>query len=115
MLMLPRDVKIFVARQPTDLRKGVDGLGFLTRTVIREDPLSGHLFVFVNKVGHRVKILFWDRTGFVIWYKRLETARIRLPEEGAESLELAPAQLALLLDGVLAHRRRRPRDPAATF
>lgn len=105
--MLPAGVKIFVARQPTDLRKSIDGLALLTREIIKQDPLSGHLFVFINKVGHRVKILFWDRTGFVIWYKRLESARIRLPAEGAESLELTPPQLALLLDGVGATARRR--------
>ena len=107
MLMLPSGVKIFVARKPTDLRKSVDGLALLTRKIIQQDPLCGHLFVFVNKIGHRVKILFWDRTGFVIWYKRMETARIRLPEEGAESLQLTPSQLALLLDGVARPRRRR--------
>jgi len=111
MVMLPAGVKIFVARQPTDLRKGIDGLSLLTREIIKQDPLSGHLFVFVNKVGHRVKILFWDRTGFVIWYKRLESARIRLPVEGAATLELDPTQLALLLDGVgPAARRRRARS-----
>jgi transposase len=104
--MLPAGVKIFAARQPTDLRKSIDGLALLTREIIKQDPLSGHLFVFVNKVGHRVKILFWDRTGFVIWYKRLESARIRLPAEGAATLELAPSQLALLLDGVGARRRQ---------
>lgn len=70
MLMLPGDMKIFVARQPTDLRKSIDGLALLTREVIKQEPLSGHLFVFVNQVGHRVKILFWDRTGFVIWYNQ---------------------------------------------
>ena len=114
MLMLPVGVKIFIARQPVDLRKSIDGLALLTQTVIRQEPLSGHLFVFVNKVGHRVKILFWDRTGFVLWYKRLETARIRLPEEGEESLELAPMQLALLLDGVGVRRARRPGGAAAS-
>jgi transposase len=53
--MLPSDVKIFVARQPADLRKSIDGLALLAREVIKQDPLSGHLFVFFNKVGHRVK------------------------------------------------------------
>jgi len=115
VLMLPSDVKIFVARQPADLRKSIDGLALLTREVIRQDPLSGHLFVFFNKVGHRVKILFWDRTGYVIWYKRLETARIRLPAEGAVSLELEAAQLRLLLDGIgPVARRRRGRSAAAS-
>lgn len=111
--MLPSDVKIFVARQPTDLRKSIDGLALLTREVIQQDPLSGHLFVFFNKVGHRVKILFWDRTGYVIWYKRLETARIRLPSEGAASLELEAAQLRLLLDGIGPSVRRRRGGSAA--
>jgi len=105
--MLPTGVKIYLARQPTDLRKSVDGLALLTREIIEQDPLSGHLFVFINRVGHRVKILFWDRTGFVIWYKRMETARIRLPAQGAASLELTPTQLALLLDGVASRRRRK--------
>jgi transposase len=114
VLMLPSDVKIFVARQPTDLRKSIDGLALLTREVIKQDPLSGHLFVFFNKVGHRVKILFWDRTGYVIWYKRLETARIRLPAEGAASLELEASQLRLLLDGVGPARRRGGRSAAAS-
>ena len=111
--MLPSDVKIFIARQPTDLRKSVDGLALLTRDLIRQDPLSGHLFVFVNKVGHRVKILFWDRTGFVIWYKRLESSRVRLPAEGADSLELTRSQLALLLDGIGARRRRKSSESSA--
>lgn len=113
--MLPIDVKIFVARQPVDLRKSIDGLALLTRSVIKGDPMSGHLFVFFNKVGHRVKILFWDRTGFVIWYKRLETARIRLPEEGAATLEFEAAQLRLLLDGVGPVARRRRGGSAAAL
>jgi transposase len=111
--MLPSDIKIFVARQPTDLRKSIDGLALATREIIQQDPMSGHLFVFVNKVGHRVKILFWDRTGFVIWYKRLESARIRLPLEGAASLELTSSQLALLLDGIGRRRRKKSSQSSA--
>jgi transposase len=111
--MLPSGVKIYLARQPTDLRKSIDGLALLAKSVIQQDPLSGHLFVFVNRVGHRVKILFWDRTGFVIWYKRLESARIGLPAEGAMSLELTPTQLALLLDGVSGARHGRSKGTSA--
>lgn len=112
MLMLPAHVKIFAARQPTDLRKSIDGLALLTRTILKQDPMSGHLFLFINKAGHRLKILFWDRTGFVIWYKRLESARIRLPAEGEATLELTATQLALVLDGVGAAARRRRTKPA---
>ena len=72
MWMLPSSVKIYVASEPTDLRRGFDGLVAATRSVIGQSPLSGHLFVFVNRRRNRVKILSWDRTGYVLLYKRLE-------------------------------------------
>ncbi len=72
MLMLPPSVKIVLAVQPVDLRRSFDGLAEAARVVLAQDPFSGHLFVFRNKRGNRIKLLFWDRSGFVIWYKRLE-------------------------------------------
>lgn len=100
MLILPTGVRIFVASEPTDLRRSFDRLAAMARDVIRQDPLSGHLFVFFNRTGHRVKILFFDRTGFVLWYKRLESGIFRLPAAKEGAIELDARQLSLLLDGI---------------
>jgi transposase len=110
VLRLPSSVRIFLAAQPTDMRKGFDGLSALVKT--RDaDVLSGHLFVFVSRRGDRVKVLNWDRGGFVLRHKRLERGRFRMPaiDEGAESVELDSGQLGMLLDGVDLSRVRRQR------
>jgi transposase len=108
-LLLPPGVRIFIASEPADLRKSFDGLAALARDVLKHDPLTGHLFVFRNKAGRRVKILFWDRTGWALWHKRLETGVFRFPTRDAASFEIEPMQLRLLLDGIpLAPRTRRP-------
>jgi transposase len=107
-VLLPSGVRIFVASQPADLRASFDGLAALTREVIKQDPLQGHLFVFRNKTGRRVKVLFWDRTGWVLWYKRLETSVFRFPIGDSGSVEIEAMQLRLLLDGIpLGPRVRR--------
>lgn len=106
MLSLPPSVKVFLATQPADLRRSFDGLAALAHEWLGEDPLSGHLFVFRNKSGDRVKILYWDRTGLALWYKRLERGRFPFPR-GSERVELAPADLALLLEGVDLHNAKR--------
>lgn len=69
MLTLPASVRIFVAAEPVDLRRGFDGLAAATRHLIREEPLSGHLFAFLNRRRNRIKVLVWDRTGWIIVYK----------------------------------------------
>ena len=79
MLMLPASVRIYVAAEAVDLRRGFDGLAATTRSVIRQDPLNGHLFVFLNRRKNRVKLLVWDRTGYLLVYKRLERGRSRCP------------------------------------
>ena len=109
MLTLPRSVRIYLATEPTDMRKGFDGLGALV-TQRGQDVYSGHLFVFVSRKGDRIKILSWDRGGFVLWYKRLEQGRFRRPRFDAEqtSVELDAAQLAMLLDGIDFSRVKRP-------
>lgn len=111
-VLLPPGVRIFIATQPADLRKSFDGLAALAREAIRQDPLSGHLFVFHNRTGRRVKILFWDRTGWVLWYKRLESGIFRFPIGDAPGVEIEAMQLRLLLDGIPlgARPRRRAAD-----
>lgn len=79
MLTLPASVKIYVASDPVDLRKGFDGLSAATRSVIDQDPLSGHLFVFINRRRNRCKVLVWEASGFLLLYKRLERGRFKLP------------------------------------
>ena len=75
MLSLPTTVRIYAAADPVDLRKGFTGLSCLVREVIDGDPLSGHMFVFVNRRGDRIKVLFWTRNGYCVLYKRLERGR----------------------------------------
>jgi len=106
MLSLPSSVQIYLATEPTDMRKGFDSLGALVKAY-GLDVFSGHLFVFVSKRRNRAKILVWDRGGFVLYYKRLERGRFRLPLLRGETVKLDAAQLTMLLDGVdLRHVRR---------
>lgn len=79
MLTLTATTRIFLAAKPTDLRKGFDGLCSATRHVLRENPLSGHLFVFYNRRRNRMKVLVWQPSGFLIAYKRFEHGTFRLP------------------------------------
>lgn len=113
MLSLPPSVRVFVARGATDMRKGFDGLEGLTRDVIREDPQSGHLFVFFNRRSDRVKILLWDRTGFLLLYKRLERGTFSLGAiefSGQDSVEILASEFLLLLEGLdLRGAKRRTR------
>jgi transposase len=109
MLTLPPSVHIYLATEPVDLRRGHDGLFAIVRNQWRMDPFAGHLFAFVGRRGNRIKILFWDRGGFVIYYKRLERGRFRLPRvrEGATSITLDATQLGMLLDGIDVEQVRR--------
>jgi len=107
MLTLPPSVRIWCCASPTDLRRGFDGLSGLVRSQLRADPLSGHLFVFFNRKADRLKVLYWDRDGMCIWYKRLERGRFHFPAAEAASVELTPGQLQMILDGVDVERVRR--------
>ncbi len=101
--------RIWLATEPTDMRCGFDRLAERVRAVIGEDPLSGHLFVFRSRRGDRLKILAWDRDGFLLWYKRLEEGVFKLPrvKEGARSLELRASELAMILDGIDVSKLKR--------
>jgi len=117
MLTWPPTVRIFVSTQPTDMRRSFDGLAMMTRENMGQDPLSGHLFVFFNRRGDRVKIMFWDRSGFCIWYKRLEQGVFRLPQSivNMSSPEVEVADLSLILEGIdLSSARRRKRFSLGT-
>lgn len=113
MLSLPPSVRLFVATQPVDGRKGVDSLIALVRSSFGQDPLGGHLFVFFSRRCDRVRIVYWDRNGFAMWMKRLERGRFH-PVFSADgrlsSTRMEAAELALILEGIdLEGARRRAR------
>ena len=109
MLMLPASVRVYLARDPADMRCSFDGLMARVTGVLERDPFSGHLFVFRNRRGDRVKILLWDRTGFAIWYKRLEKGTFRFPAHEELCLEVEGSELSLLLEGIDLRGARRRR------
>lgn len=110
MLNVPSKVRIFLCRSAIDMRKGFDGLHGVVLEALRQDPLSGDLFVFLNKRRDRVKLLIWDGDGMLIVYKRLERGTFKPPAADTDSLTLSAAQLSLLLGGIdLAQTRQRPR------
>jgi transposase len=113
MLTLPPSVRVFLCLAPADMRRSLDGLAALTREILREDPLSGHLFVYFNRRRDRAKILFWDRSGLCLYYKRLERGTFRLSafeDPKASRAEIESAELSLILEGIeLADAKRRVR------
>jgi transposase len=118
MLSLPPSVRIFVARGATDMRKSFDTLAALVCDVVAEDPQSGHLFVFVNRRRDRVKILWWDRSGYCLLAKRLEHGQFHIydrPSESAGAYEMSASDLSLLLEGIdlRGAKRRRTHDEIA--
>ena len=108
MLSLPSAVRIFLCTEPTDMRRGFDRLAEMVRQVIRQDPLSGHLFVFRSRAGDRLKLLYWDRDGFCLWYKRLEKGRFPTPVRIGADFRIEGRELAMMLEGLedAAVRRR---------
>src|SRR6201988_3106911 len=101
--------RIWLASEATDMRCGFDRLAERVKAVIGKDPQSGHLFVFRSRRGDRLKILVWDRDGFVLWYKRLETGVFKMPrvEQGTRSVELRASELAMILDGIDVSKLKR--------
>ena len=96
------DLRIWLCTQPADMRCGFDRLAELARSVTSQDPLSGHLFVFRSRGGDRLKILLWEKDGYVLWYKRLEEGTFKLPRIAPpqKSVPLRPSELAMILDGI---------------
>ena len=110
MLTLPPSVRIYLAVEPVDMRRGHDGLAGIVRAQWGLDLYAGHLFVFLGRKLDRCKILFWDRGGFVLYYKRLERGRFRAPRVRADgrAVQMDATALAMLLDGIDVGRVRRP-------
>jgi transposase len=109
MLTLSPAVRIYLATGATDLRRSIDGLSAMVREQLALDPLSGHLFLFRNRRGDRLKILAWDHSGFWIFYKRLEQGTFAWPSEVvSRPVEMHSRDLALLVSGIdIAQTRRR--------
>jgi transposase len=113
MLSVSPRVKIFFYNDVADLRRGYDGLASIVQDAMGEDPLSGSLFIFLNRRRNRIKLLYFDGDGYAIWMKRLEVGNFERPRAGeSESprLQITAAQLALILEGIelssVRHRRR---------
>lgn len=113
MLTFPSSVEVYICLQATDMRRSFDRLSAMVRDIIHLNPLSGHLFVFFNRFRDKVKVLCWDRTGFCIYYKRLEEGRFHLPAKTSadnNALQINVAQLGLILEGLdLTKARQRKR------
>lgn len=123
MIGLAHGLKIYLCTQPADMRRSFDGLSGMAENVMKQDPTSGHLFVFRNRNRDRLKILYWDRDGLAIWYKRLEQGTFQFPTDGKPkeekpvSAKVAADELSLLLGGIDLHsarkrkRFKRPKQP----
>jgi transposase len=97
--MIGDNVRVWLATAPLDMRRGFDRLAEHVRTLLAQDPLCGHLFVFASRSKERLKILWWDQNGYCIYYKRLEKGTFQFPSSSEKSISLSSAQLLRLLSG----------------
>jgi transposase len=100
MATLPHGVRVYLCTQSTDMRKSFDGLIAATKSVIGKDPLSGHLFVFVNAKANYAKVLYWSRGGYCLWAKRLERGRFAKVAAGGCAVAMTDTELMMWLDGI---------------
>ena len=100
------NVQVWIATMPVDMRKSFDSLAEVVKSFLGRDPLSGNLFVFRNKRGQLLKILWWDHDGLAIYYKRLERGEFRFPRGNTPSVEISPEQLLQLLSGMNIAERK---------
>jgi transposase len=103
-------IKVYLVLGITDMRKSVNGLSILVSEHIGFDPLSGHLFAFCNRRKNILKILYWERNGFCLWYKKLEKSVFKWPRSEAEVLEIRERELRWLLDGLVLNQPRAFKD-----
>ncbi len=111
MIGPPAGTRVWLAAGVTDLRKGFDGLAALVQEALREDPFSGHVFVFRGRRGDMVKLLWWDGDGLCLFAKRLERGRFVWPQATSGTVHLSPAQLSMLLEGIDWRRPERTFRP----
>ncbi len=102
--------RVYIATGVTDMRKSIDGLSLLVVDHMRQDPLTGHLYAFCNRKRDIIKILYWDRTGFCLWHKRLEKDRFQWPENKEEVLSISAQKLSWLLAGLSLDQKQEHRQ-----
>jgi len=100
-------IRVHLYGRPVDMRKSFDGLYALTRQGLGQDPLSGQLFAFINRRATQIKALYWDRTGFCVWTKRLEQGRFLSDWSRVVTREMDWTDLKLLLEGIVPQTRKR--------
>jgi transposase len=100
MLSVPEDLPAYLAIKPIDMRKSFDGMTVYIQSCLKMNPLKDGVFVFRNKAGDKVKLIFWNHTGLVIVYKRLEQGRFKWPRPDESVMALSRQDLELLLDGI---------------
>jgi transposase len=109
-VLIGAPTRILLATAPVDFRKSIDGLAAIVELHLHEPPLSGQIFVFTNRRRDGIKLLVWDRGGFVLVYKRLERGQFTLPTTDGDRRTLTPAELAAILEGIdLSRARQLPR------
>lgn len=106
MFFPEQQVRVFLYGEPVDMRRSYDGLYAIARHAMRQDPLAGHLFAFINRRATQIKVLYFDRSGWCIWAKRLEQGRLLSDWNAVATQEIDITQLKLLLEGIEVKRRR---------
>lgn len=106
--MLPANIQIYLARDCVDMRKSIDGLSLLVQQDLKLNPKQAALFVFFNRYRNKVKVLYWDRNGFALWYKRLQRGRYRLPALIKRADKISLSDLSCILEGLDLLDYRRP-------
>lgn len=100
MMRPSEDIRVYVCESPVDMRKSINGLSVLVEGTLSLDPFAPHLFVFCNRGRNKIKVLYWERNGFVLWYKRFEKDRVYWPEATTEGVTtMTGRELNWLLDG----------------
>jgi transposase len=100
MFLNNQNIKVFLYLGKTDMRKSVNGLSLIVQEVIKQNIFDENLYVFCSKNKTRIKILYWDKTGFCLWYKRLEKDKFRWPKNQEEAMQISAEQLSWLLKGI---------------